>query len=134
VVATTRATTGPTPIPFPVAIPSATASSTPATISAPTPPSRRLSEETAALDAARKALAEKDASGALQALDLYDRAFPSGFLAPEATVLRIEALAQRGDDEAALAAARAFLASHPASPHARRVRSIAEAILAKPPR
>jgi hypothetical protein len=92
---------------------------------------RTLAEETAALDAARRALGAGDAAAALSALDGHDRDFPTGLLAPEATVLRIEALAEHADDNRALTAARAFLAAHPASPHARHVRSIVEGILAK---
>jgi len=48
----------------------------------------------------------------------------SGKLGPEATVLRIDALTQRGDRAAASAMGDRFLAAHPHSPYADRVRSI----------
>jgi TolA-binding protein len=84
-----------------------------------------LADEVASLDAARSALASGNASAALRALDDHDRRFPGGALGPEGTVLRIEALAQRGDRGSAAALARAFLAAHPRSPHAARIRSVA---------
>jgi hypothetical protein len=62
----------------------------------PSPASSALADEIAALDGAREALASGDAPRALRALDAHDRAFPRGALSPEATVLRIEALARRG--------------------------------------
>jgi hypothetical protein len=49
-------------------------------------------------------------------------------LAPEAEVLRIEALRDTGDSRAAAARAREFLTRHPDAPQARHVRSILEAI------
>jgi hypothetical protein len=91
------------------------------------PPS--LTEEIAAVDAARVALAAGDTSGALRALDDHDRKFPGGVLGPEATVVRIEALSLRGDHAAAVRLANAFLAAHPQSPHAQHLRSL----LALPP-
>jgi outer membrane protein assembly factor BamD (BamD/ComL family) len=83
-----------------------------------------LSDEVVALDAARQALAAGDAAGALRAVDDHDRRFPGGALSPEATVVRIEALAARGDRAAAARLATEFLRSHPASPHAKRLRSL----------
>jgi outer membrane protein assembly factor BamD (BamD/ComL family) len=73
---------------------------------------------------ARKALARHDAAAALSALDDYQHRFPRGLLAPEAAVLRIDALAQRGSMGEARSLAKRFLAAHPASPHADHVRSI----------
>jgi hypothetical protein len=84
-----------------------------------------LADEVASLDAARAELASGNGAGALRALDEHDRRFVGGALGPEATVLRIEALALRGDRGSAAALARAFLAAHPRSPHAARIRSIA---------
>jgi hypothetical protein len=95
------------------------------------PASPRLADEVVLLDSARSALAADDAVAALATLDRHDRIFPDGPLSPEASVLRIEALARHGDDAAALSAARAFLARDPTSPHARRVRAIAESLEAK---
>jgi hypothetical protein len=82
-----------------------------------------LEAEVAALGAARAALGGNDAPTALRALDAYDRAFPLGVLSDEATVLRIEALAERSDPNAAILSER-FVAAHPASPYAGRLRSI----------
>jgi hypothetical protein len=97
----------------------------PTPTTAPPPPrAASLSDEIAALDAANKALATGDAAGALRAADDHDRRFPGGVLGPEATVVRIEALALRGDREAATRMARAFLDAHPASPHAKHLRSL----------
>jgi hypothetical protein len=90
-------------------------------------PARRvppdLEAEVATLGAARAALGGNDAPTALRALDAYDRAFPLGVLSDEATVLRIEALAERSDPNAAILSQR-FVAAHPASPYAERLRSI----------
>jgi TolA-binding protein len=88
------------------------------------PPNPSLSDEVAALQVARSALAGHDASGALAALDRYKSRFPAGRLAPEATVLRIEALVERGDRAQASALADRFEASNPKSPYADRIRSI----------
>ena len=90
-----------------------------------------MSDELALLDRARAEIAAGDAARALRDLDEHDRAFPSGALAPEAAVLRIEALAAAGDDRAALAAADRFLAAQPNSAQSRRVRSLAERLRAR---
>ena len=90
----------------------------------PSPASSALADEIAALDGAREALASGDASRAIRALDARDRAFPRGALGPEAMVLRIEALALRGDRAAATRLAEAFLAASPRSPHANRIRTL----------
>lgn len=68
------------------------------------------------------ALRAKDARAALDLLDRYDRDFPRGALAPEATVARIEALVAAGDLATARALAETFLAAHADSPLAHRVR------------
>jgi hypothetical protein len=90
----------------------------------PTPASSALADEIAALDGAREALASGDAARALRALDARDRAFPRGALGPEAMVLRIEALALRGDRATATRLGEAFLAASPRSPHASRIRTV----------
>jgi hypothetical protein len=82
-----------------------------------------LEGEVATLGAARAALGGNDAPTALRALDAYDRAFPQGVLSDEAAVLRIEALAKRSDPNAAVLSER-FVAGHPASPYAERLRAI----------
>jgi hypothetical protein len=83
-----------------------------------------LTDEVASLDAAQKALDGGDASGALRALDDHDRRFPGGALGPESTRLRVEALAHRGDRAAAARLGEAYLAAHPRSPYASRIRSL----------
>ncbi len=88
-------------------------------------PSTRLAEEVAALDRARSALSGGDARGALRALDDYAARFPQGALGPEASVLRIEALARAGDRARAAALARSFLLGHPGGPLAERARRYA---------
>jgi hypothetical protein len=88
------------------------------------PGSSALSSELAMLERAR-ALVEADRpSDALAALAAYDATFPRGLRAQEAEALRIDALVRAGDRPDAEAHARAFLASHPQSPHAPRVRAL----------
>jgi hypothetical protein len=77
-----------------------------------------LDAEVATLDRVRLSLAERKATGALKELDAYDRAFPMSVLAEEATVLRVDALMEKGDRAAAAALSRRFLVANPASPHA----------------
>jgi TolA-binding protein len=90
-------------------------------------PSTRLAQEVAALDRARSALSGGVPRAALDALDDYAARFPDGALAPEATVLRIEALARAGDRARAAALARGFLARHPGGPLSERARRCVEA-------
>jgi hypothetical protein len=86
-----------------------------------------ISSELAALDAAMKTLRAGDATAALAALDRYDASFARrGRLQGEATAMRIEALARAGRRAAASALARDFLARHPNSPYAARIRSLLE--------
>lgn len=83
-----------------------------------------LNAEVAALDAARKNL-DKDPRAALAAMDAYDDKFKKdGVLGQEADVMRIDALARAGQNDRARALGNAFLARHPSSPLAQRVRSI----------
>ncbi len=83
-----------------------------------------LSDEVAALERARRALADENGATALKALSDYDREFKQRTLGPEAEALRIEALLKSGNAAAGNAAAQAFLARHPKSPLAKRVRSL----------
>ncbi len=84
-----------------------------------------ISLEIAALDEARTALRAGRASEALRALDRYDTGFAkAGSLRVEATALRIEALLQSGKRDRATSLANAFLARHPRSPYAARVRGL----------
>lgn len=88
---------------------------------APVPSTER---EVELLDAVKSKLGAGAADGAARALDAYDAEFPQGVLRPEATVLRIRTLLLRGDREGARKLADAFLATHPSSVHAKRVRSL----------
>jgi RNA polymerase sigma-70 factor (ECF subfamily) len=84
-----------------------------------------LRAELQQLDRARAALAGGRASEALATLDAYARSTPRGALRLEAEVLRIDALARSGRSEQARARAAAFLARHPQSVLAARVRQLA---------
>jgi len=86
------------------------------------PPS--LTAEIASLDLARSALADGDAKRALRSLDTHDRDFPNGALAQEAAMLRIEALVANNDLATAQTVGHRFLATHPDSAHADRVRTL----------
>lgn len=80
--------------------------------------------EIAMLEQAHRALSEGDAAHALSRLDVYSARFPRGAMAHEAAVLRIEALVQAGDRVGATRFANRFLAAHPRSPYAARIRSL----------
>jgi hypothetical protein len=82
-----------------------------------------LADEVLALKTARSALAGGRPKRALVALNTYAQRFPAGRLSLEAEVLRIEALAQAGQAAEARARAGAFVAAHPSSPYAHRVRA-----------
>lgn len=90
---------------------------TPATTSTPL----SLSEEVAALDAARRELAAGRARSALGAIDAYRARFPAGALRAEATVLRVEALLGSGDRAGAEREASVIVRAAPESRHAARV-------------
>ena len=83
-----------------------------------------LVSEIATLDRAREAVSSGAPDRALAALDEYDRRFSAPTLTLESQVLRIEALAQKGDREKAARLAEAFLAQNPSSAHVARVRSL----------
>ncbi len=83
-----------------------------------------LALELEAIDAARRALARGDHASAIRLLDRYAARFPKPRLGAEATVLRIETLAARGDKKAAARLGKAFLTRDPNGPYARRVRSL----------
>lgn len=86
----------------------------------------RLREENQMLGAARAALRSGDPASALEKLDAAGNRFPEGVLAQEREVLAIEALAKSGQRAAASARASAFLAAHPTSAHATKVRSFVQ--------
>jgi len=83
-----------------------------------------LGEETKALDQARKALAAHQPSEVLQLLDEYRRRFPNGRLRPEATILRLAALVEAGDREAADSLARRLLSDEAYASYEPRIRSL----------
>jgi hypothetical protein len=83
-----------------------------------------LDQELRLLDEARTALDGRAAPRALEALDRHARLFPSGSMRIEADALRIETLLALDRKEAAFALGRAFLAEHPRSPTAIRVRRL----------
>ncbi len=80
--------------------------------------------EMATLEGARGALAAGDPARCLSVLEHYAERFPGGSMAPEAAMVRIEALVKSGDRAAATRAADALLAGNPESPYAARVRSL----------
>jgi hypothetical protein len=82
-----------------------------------------LSREVAMLDTARQSVSS-DPVGTLRVLDDYANQFPHGNLAPEALVLRIEALVRSGQRSAAEKLAREYLARNPGSPHARKIATL----------
>jgi outer membrane protein assembly factor BamD (BamD/ComL family) len=75
----------------------------------------------ALIDAARSALSSGMADRALDALAQYQSRYPAGSFRPEATALRVEALARSGRSAEARALAERFVSEHPGSPLADRV-------------
>jgi hypothetical protein len=86
-----------------------------------------LTEEVAALDRARAALAARDTPAALRALDVYRVHFVRGRLADEEVVLRVQVLLARGDLAGAGAAESVFSKAHPRSPYVARLRALVSA-------
>ncbi len=83
-----------------------------------------LPAEIAALDRARTSLEGGDPAQALVQVDAYEARYPNGTFSEEAEVLRIEALVKRGERARAASVGQRFLAAHPSSPHAPRIRAI----------
>lgn len=90
-------------------------------------PQASLADEVAQLQKAKLALKGGDPKQALAELSTYSQRFPRPALGTEAAVLRIEALSQSGDTARAKALAESFLAKHPSSPYAARLRTLAGA-------
>jgi hypothetical protein len=90
------------------------------------PSASTVPTELAMLDQVRAALTAGDPARSLSILERYADRFPHGSMAPEATMLRIEALLKAGDRSAATRFADSFLESEPDSPYAARVRSLLE--------
>jgi hypothetical protein len=90
-----------------------------------------MAAEIALIDRARRALARGAPDDALGLLDQYQRDFGNGTLANEARVLRIEALAKRGDRARAKQLASEFMQSNPDDVHRERVEKL-DRSLSKP--
>jgi hypothetical protein len=84
----------------------------------------RLPREVMALDLAHKELTAHNPEAALRLLNRYRALFPSGLLASEETVLRVQALLASGDRTGAQALADAYSAAHPDSPYAQRLKDL----------
>jgi hypothetical protein len=82
-----------------------------------------LMAEVALLRDAQAALRSHDGTRALSAVDAHARAFPHGTLTPERCAVRVFALCELGRVGEAEAAKASFLAEHPDSPEAERVRN-----------
>ena len=82
-----------------------------------------LSDELAAVDAARAAFVERNPGLAVDRVESYRRRFPSGHFMDEAEALEIQALVALGRNDEARTKANRFLATRPESPYAQRVRS-----------
>jgi len=85
-----------------------------------------LTREVRSLDVARAALQRGDPAGALAQLDRHDREFENGAMRTESAVLRVDALAARGDKQAAQTLAKQLLLAHPAGPHAKHLKRFAD--------
>ena len=85
-----------------------------------------VAEEVAVLDRARALLAAGKASDALRALDAHALRHPNAVMALEATVVRVEAELARGNRTSAERYARALIAAHPNTGHARKVMKLLE--------
>jgi hypothetical protein len=115
------------PAPAPSARPPSPASVHSPHASAAAPPAARptsLGEQVVSLERARRAMQDGDPALAERRVDEYDATFPGGALREEAEALRIDALSARGDTAAATRVATSFLATYPASIHARRLRAL----------
>jgi hypothetical protein len=80
-----------------------------------------LREEIRLLDQARSAVRAGEGSQALALLTRYSRRYPRGQFRQEAQVLRVEALKLSGNQQAAVALGKKFVAAHPESLHVERV-------------
>ena len=87
-------------------------------------PASSISDEIRVLDQARRAIASGDSAAAKRALEQHRRQYPKGALAEEAVLLQIESLVRQGKRGAAKSLADRFRASHPNSPHLRRIDSV----------
>jgi hypothetical protein len=86
-----------------------------------------LPREVTALELVRKAPTAHNPELALRLLDRYEVHFRDGALAPEGTVLRVQALLASGDRSGAQALADVHSFAHPDSPYARRLKELVHA-------
>lgn len=98
----------------------------------PRPAASSVDAELALLERAKESLDRRRPAAALATVAEYEQRHPHGVLAIEAQVIRIEALAQAGRVQEASSAAHAFLAAHPNTVQAARVRSLAREIDSSP--
>lgn len=89
------------------------------------PAHTRRARELATINAVRAALIAKNPQTALAELDRYELTYPEASFGLPAQLLRIEALAVSGRPQAAKELASAFVAAHPDSLHADRLRAFA---------
>lgn len=105
-------------------VPAASAAFAPIAPASSSAPQDTFSAEIAQIDAARRALARGDGAAALQRIARYEADFDTPHFGQEATVLRVQALELTGQRDRAEQLARRFLASHPNSALAPRVRTL----------
>jgi hypothetical protein len=118
------------PEPAPEAAPPRARAAEPARVQRATAPARGLTTSHLAAEgrlvvAARRALRDGDAAGALRLLEARRAEFAGGVLEQEREALTIEALARTGRADAAAARADAFLRAYPQSPHTAAIRVFA---------
>lgn len=101
---------------------SAGAAAAPPERSAVDSPPNDFAIELARLREARDALRAGRADEADTILSRYEKSFPNGVLLPEAKAMHVDVLLAQGKVDEALSEARAFVASHPNSPQAARMR------------
>ncbi|MDF2693619.1 MAG: hypothetical protein K0S65_2002 [Labilithrix sp.] len=97
------------------------------------PPPPRLEDELKAVDEARAAFVDHHPALALERVASYRRQFPAGHFTAEIEALEIQSLVALDRTDEARAKATRFLAEHPQSPYAQRVRS-AVGSRSEPPR
>ncbi len=85
-----------------------------------------LREEIRLLDLARNAIQAHQPEDALVSLNTYANRFAKGAFKQEASVLRMQALAQQGDIGRASSMAKQFVESNPNSPYVGRAARIAK--------
>jgi outer membrane protein assembly factor BamD (BamD/ComL family) len=90
---------------------------------APVAQSSDILAEMALLGEAQAAIQRGDFAAALSKLDEHTRSFPTGALGEEAAAARVVALCGAGRTDEAESLAKSFLARHPSSPLAPRVKN-----------